>query len=100
MQDDRTVRPRIHPGGGRRGHEGGHLLWTELVLDVVHTQSGVLVSGEDQVLTDKTARPIFMNIVRSKMTADFEIILVRRLGEGRDADRIGLDLVVEDPDRL
>ena len=34
------------------------------------------------------------------MTADLQIVLVRRLREGGDADRVGLHLVVEHPDRL
>src|SRR6185437_14130356 len=34
------------------------------------------------------------------MASDLEIVLVRRCREGRDADRVGLDLVVEYPDGL
>ena len=86
--------------GRRRRHERGDFLRPELVLDVVHAQARVLVGGEDQLLADEAARPIFVDVVRPEMAADLEIVLVRRLREGRDADRVGLHLIVEDPDRL
>src|SRR5580693_2919724 len=77
MQHDRAIRPRVYPQGGWRRHEAAHFLWPELVLDVVHAQARVLVCGEDQLLADEGARPIFVDVVRPEMTADLEIVLVR-----------------------
>ena len=41
-----------------------------------------------------------MHVMRTEMPADLQIVLVVRLGEGRDRDRVRLHLVVEHPDRL
>src|SRR5260370_19564215 len=96
-QHDRSVRARIDPFGRRRRHKGGHLLRPELILDGVDAQAGVLICGKYNLGADEAARPVLVDVVWPEMAPDLQIVLVRRRREGRDADRVGFDMIVEHP---
>ena len=88
VQHNWSVWPRIQPLRRRRRNEGANLSGTELVADVKNAQTSILVGSKDQIFTDETARTILVNIVGTEMSADLEIVLVRRLGEGGNANRV------------
>src|SRR5258707_9503137 len=100
VQHNRSVRARIDPFGRRRRHKGGQLLLPELILDGVDAQAGVLICGKYHLGADEAARPVLVDVVWPEMAPDLQIVLVRRRREGRDADRVGFDLIVEHPDWL
>src|SRR5438270_11787426 len=100
MQHDRPVWTRVDESLWRRRHASADLDRAELVAYVVNAHASVLICGEYQPRTLETAGPVLMNIVRSEMSANRDIVPVIGQRKSRNADRIRFHLVVEDPDWL
>src|SRR4051812_20553887 len=83
-----------------RGYQRTDLHRLILVADVVDADAGVLHGREDEVLALEPLRPVLIDVVWTAMGTLGGIVGVRGYREGRDADRVGRDAVVEQPDQL
>src|SRR5438874_5513874 len=99
VRDARPVRSRVQPTFDvARWYVVAHFFGPKWVACVKDAHAGILICREHQLRTLETARPIFVQVVRTEMASQAAVILLGRRRERRHGHGLGLVADIYGPD--